>query len=104
GPRRGSAGRRSCSSQPRSWPVRPQSSRADSCRNPGRRLRAGLLRGSLELTPPAEEKRVHRCSAHERIVLEGQRGRVEQERPGLGPPEPAVEADQLLEGAAFLEG
>jgi hypothetical protein len=59
---------------------------------------------ALEQAPPPDEHAVERLGADERLVGRGQLRRVEQERLRLGAAEPAVERDQLLEGAALVEG
>src|SRR5215211_2569319 len=58
---------------------------------------------ALERPAPAGEHAVDLLRADDRLVAHGQPHRVEQERPGLRAAEAAVEGDQLLEGAAFLE-
>ena len=59
---------------------------------------------ALERPAPAGEHAVDLLRADDRLVGHGQLDRVEDERLGLGPAEPAVEGDQLLEGAALPRG
>ena len=65
--------------------------------------RRGAAHGRLQLLPPAREDAVHARGAEDgaRRYLEVRR--VEDERARLDAAEPAVEADQLLEGAALFE-
>ena len=52
---------------------------------------------------PAREHRVHLLGADDRLGRDRQLDRVQDERPGLGSAQAAVEGDQLLERAALLE-
>ena len=66
-----------------------------------RRVRGRLA--ALERPAPAGEHTVNLLRADDRLVRERQLDGVEDERLRLRPAEPAVEGDQLLEGAALLE-
>ena len=57
----------------------------------------------LERPPPTGEHAVNLLRADDRLLWDGQLDGVEDERLRLGAAEPAVEGDQLLEGAALLQ-
>ena len=52
---------------------------------------------------PGAQQRVDGLGPHDRLARGRQRCRVQDERPGLRAAQPAVERNQLLERAAFLE-
>src|SRR6185436_6478154 len=59
--------------------------------------------GALEPLPPAREDAVHGGGAQDRALRDLEPGGMEDERPRLEAAHAAVEGDQLLEGAAFVE-
>jgi hypothetical protein len=62
-----------------------------------------VVRAVLESLPPAGEDVVNARRADDRPRRDLEMRRVEDEGTRLGTAHPAVEADQLLEGAAFVE-
>jgi hypothetical protein len=61
------------------------------------------LRFALQLSTPAGQHLVDTLGADDRLVGNREADRVEDERSRLRPSHPAVERDQLLEGAALFE-
>src|SRR5262245_47001258 len=60
-------------------------------------------RAVLERTAPSRQQLVNAGGADDRLVRQGKRDRMEDERPRLGAAHPAVERDQLLERAPLLQ-